>query len=103
MPFSDEPWDSPESDLTVEQFCAVCLIDYNEGEKIKAKCKLPIKKTPDGPYNKAALRNAAGRIFQMTGVPPEKKRTAARKLISLMNEAKIEVNSEALRRLAGSK
>ena len=103
MPFSDEAWSSPESDLEVDDFCAVCLIDTNDAgqPKVKAKCKLPVKSTPGGPYNKAAIRNAAGRIFQMTGVPADKKRAAARKLISLMREAKIEVGSEALKRLAG--
>jgi len=104
MPFSDESWSTPESSLTPEQFCSVCLIDLNEGrDKIKAKCKLPIRKRPGGPINKGALRNAAGRIFQMKGVPAEAKRKAARRIVSLMREAKIDVTSESLLRLAGKK
>lgn len=105
MPFTDASWSTPESDLDAGDFCRCCLIDLNpEGqEKVKAACKLPIRSTPGGPVNKNALRNAAGRIFQMTGVPPEAKRAAARRLVSLMREAKIEVSSEALLRLAGNR
>jgi hypothetical protein len=100
--FSDESWSTPESDLTAEQFCSVCLIDLNSGgEKVKSACKLPIRKRPGGAVSKAALRNAASRIFQMSGVPPDKKRAAARKLVSLMGQAGIEVTSGALLKLAG--
>jgi len=101
--YSDEAWSSPESDLDVGDFCRVCLIDYNEGEKVKARCKLPIRKTPGGPINKAALRNAAGRIFQMTGVPAEAKRRAAKTLVGYMRSAGITVTSNSLLRLAGMK
>jgi len=102
MPFSDEAWNSPESDLEADQFCSVCLVDLNApGEtKVKTKCKLPVRNTPGGPYNKAALRNAAARIFQMSGVPPSEKKAAARKLVRLMREAQIETGDSILR-LAG--
>ena len=101
--FTDASWSTPESNLTTQQFCSVCLVDTNPSgqDKIKALCKLPIRSTPGGPVNKAALRNAAGRIFQMTGVSAEAKRKAARRLVSLMGQAKIEVASTALLRLAG--
>ena len=102
MPFTDEGWSTPESDLTPEQFCAVCLIDLNRGEKVKANCKLPLKSKPGAPYNKAAIRNAMGRIFQMKGVPAGAKRTAARRLVRLANEAGIEVG-DSVRRLAGGR
>lgn len=102
MPFTDESWSTPESDLTPEQFCSVCLIDLNEGrEKIKAKCYLPLKKAPGAPYNKAAIRNAMGQIFKTKNVPAEAKRKAARTLVRLAAEAGIEVASDAIRRLAG--
>lgn len=96
-------WDSPESTLSPGDFCKVCLIDTNPSgaEKVKAKCKLPIRKTPGGPISKAALRNAAGRIFQMTGVPADAKRKAARALVRHMRAAGIEVTSSALLKLAG--
>lgn len=102
--FSDEPWESPESDLDASAFCAVCLIDLNEGrDKIKSKCYLPIRKRPGGAVNKAALRNAAARLFVLKGVPAEEKRKAARSLVRLMRQAKIEIGSEALLRLAGER
>ena len=96
-------WDSPESDLEASDFCKVCLVDTNPSgeEKIKAKCKLPIRRTPGGPISKAALRNAASRIFQVSGVPAADKRKAARSLVRHMRAAGIEVTSSALLRLAG--
>lgn len=101
--FSNSPWSSPESDLSPEDFAKVCLIDMNPpGEpKTKGRSKLPIRSTPGGPVNKAALQNAAGRIFQMTGVSPDDKKKAARTLVRLMREAGIEVGSNSLLRLAG--
>lgn len=102
--FASGTWSSPESKLDVGAFCRVCLIDTNtDTPKVKAKCKLPIRSTPGGPINKAALRNAAGRIFQMTGVPADKKRKAARSLVGYMRSAGITVASKALLRLAGMK
>lgn len=101
--FTDAPWQSPEADLSPEEFAKVCLIDMNPaGEpKTKARAKLPIRSTPGGPVNKAALRNAAGRIFQMTGVPADQKKSAARKLVSMMREAGMDVGSDNLMRMAG--
>ncbi len=101
--FTNSPWSSPESDLDANDFCTVCLIDYNDpgGPKIKAKCKLPVRSRPGAPYNVNAIRNAMSRIFQMTDVPAEERKKAARRLVRLAREAKIEVASEALRRLAG--
>lgn len=102
--FTDLPWDTPESDLSAEDFCAVCLIDLNPqgAEKIKANCKLPVRKRPDGPVYRNALRNAAARIFQVKDVPPGVKRQAAQKLVRLMRQAEIEVG-ESLLKLAGMK
>ena len=103
--YTDAAWESPESRLDAADFCAVCLIDGNEAgqEKVKGLCKLPVRSTPGGPVNRNALRNAAARIFQMTGVSAEAKRKAARRLVRLMAGAGIEVSSEALRRLAGGR
>jgi len=100
--FTDAPWSSPEADLDAADFCACCLIDYNEGEKVKANCKLPVRSRPGGPVNKNALRNAASRIFQMAGVPVEVRRKAAASLVRLMKEAEIDVG-DVVRRLAGMK
>jgi len=101
--FTNAEWSSPESDMSPEDFAKCSLIDTNApGEpKVKSKIKLPIRSTPGGAVNVNALRNAAGRIFQMTGVPAEDKKKAARRLVSLMREAGIEVGSNSLLRLAG--
>ena len=104
MPFTDASWSTPESDLSVEQFCSVCLVDLNPkgAEKAKGNCKLPLRSSPGAPYNKAAIRNAMGRIFQMKGVPAEAKRKAARRLVSLANEAGIDVGPSVMK-LAGKR
>jgi hypothetical protein len=105
MPFTDVSWSNPENDLEAADFCSVCLVDLNPSGKPKVKvlCKLPVRATPDGPYNRNALRNAASRLFQMTEVPAADKRTAAARLVRLMREAEIEVGSQALLRLAGER
>lgn len=100
--FTSEAWSKPGGELNASQYCRVCLIDYNTGrEKVKALCKLPIRKRPGGPIYKAALQNAAGRIFQMKGVPADAKRKAARTLVNYMGQAKMTVASTSLLRLAG--
>lgn len=102
MPFIDASWSTPKGDLGAADYCKVCLIDENPSgeEKIKAKCKLPVRSRPGGAYNKNAIRNAMGRIFQVKGVGGEAKRKAARRLVRLAREAKIEVGESVLR-LAG--
>lgn len=104
MPFTDENWDAAAvaRDLETVDYCKVCLIDTNEGRyKIKTNCKLPLRARPGAPYNRSAVRNAMGRIFQMTGVPVEKRRAAARRLVRLAREAGITVASASLLKLAG--
>jgi len=102
--FVEGPWEKPGGELSAEEYCQVCLIDLNPpgAPKVKARCKLPIRKRPGGPIYKNALRNAASRIFQMKGVPADVKRQAARKLIRLMLAAGIQPGM-SLRRLAGLK
>lgn len=103
--FSDAPWSKPGGELDAGQYCRVCLIDANpKGQpKVKDKCHLPIRKQPGGPIFKAALRNAASRIFQMSGVPADKRRKAAKTLVGYMRSAGITVTSASLLRLAGRK
>jgi hypothetical protein len=105
MPYSSESWDGPavQARLSPAAYCQVCLIDANpEGaEKLKSKCKLPVKSQPGGAFNKAAIRNAMGRVFQVRGVGQEVKRAAATRLISLARGAGIAVTSRSLYRLAG--
>jgi len=100
--FTDASWSKPGGELDAAAYCRVCLIDTNPSgqEKVKDNCKLPVRSKPGGAVNKNALRNAAGRIFQMKGIGAEAKRKGARKLVRLMREAKIDVG-ESLLRLAG--
>lgn len=101
MPFTDEAWETPEAELSAEDFCAVCAVDMNPSgqTKVKARCKLPLKKTPNGPYNRAAIRNAIARLPQ-TDLSPDAKRKAAKKLLRLAREGGIQVGI-MLKRIAG--
>ena len=92
--YSDESWSSPESTLSAEDFCRVCLLDANPaGEpKIKAKCHLPVRKTPGGPINRAALRNAKARLNQVQGVSGADKAKALARLNRLMEDAGMTVS-----------
>jgi len=106
MPFSDKPWGSiSESDYRdADAFCSACLIDLNDpgAQKVKAKCKLPVKE-PGGAYNRNAIHAAAAALAGARGgvdAPPEEKRRAARRLIRLYGEMD-EEPPESLRRLAG--
>ncbi len=81
--FTNASWDkSVTNRLSASDYCRCCLVDYNPSgeEKVKAKCKLPIRATPGGPIYRAALRNAASRLPQMKGVPAEIVAGAKRKL-----------------------
>jgi len=101
MPFTDAPWSTPESKLSTQDFCSVCLINFNEGDRdtwVKSKCKLPVRSRPGAPYNKNAIRNAIARLSK-TKAPREAKRKAARKLLRLAKEAGIQTG-EMLARMA---
>jgi hypothetical protein len=107
MPFTNSPWDggSVESGQDAAGFCRCCLIDLNEGEKVKGQCKLPIRATPGGPINLNAMAAAAGALAGARGgmdAPGEAKRKAARRLVSLYREAEKEP-PPALLRVAGMK
>jgi hypothetical protein len=94
--FTDVPWSSPKSNLSPEDFCKVSLIDFNESgaEKVKAKCKLPVRSTPGGPFNKGAIRNALARISQVKGAPADKVAAARRRLETLARQAGIGVRKD---------
>lgn len=108
--FSDRPWgDIPktvEAYGSADKFCAACLIDLNPPgeEKVASKCKLPVKE-PNGKYNKNGMLSAAQVLAGAMGgvdAPLEEKRRAARKLLRLFREAKMEP-PESLKKLAGEK
>ena len=94
--FSDAAWDGSASNYTsTDEYCSACLIDTNApGEKkIQANCKLPYK-TSSGAVSKAALRSIAG-VLQggmggLKGVSSADKKKAARTVVRLMQEAKME-------------
>jgi len=106
MAFTSAPWDggAVESGQEPGAFCRCCLIDLNEGgEKSKAACKLPVRSTPGGPYNTNAIAAAAAALAGARGglsAPPEKKRGAARRLISLYGQMG-KPAPDALKRIAG--
>lgn len=105
MPFDKGSWSSPESSLETGEYCQVCLIDENEPgkEKLKSKCKLPIRSRPGGSVNLNAVHAAAAALAGArggVGASSESKRKAAKRLIRLYGEADQEP-PESLRRLAG--
>lgn len=105
MPFARGSWESPESALDAGAFCQVCLIDENESgaEKVKSKCKLPVRSQPGGPVNINAMHAAAAALAGARGgvsASSEKKAAAARKLRRLYAEAGEEA-PDSLKRMAG--
>ena len=92
MAFTTTPWSSPEDDLSAEDYAKVCLIDMNTAGKtpVKSMMSLPVKSTPDGPYNvngiHAAAAALAGARGGLKGVSPAEKAKAARKLVSLYQQ-----------------
>jgi len=105
MAFSRGSWDSPEGALEAGAFCQCCLIDENESgkEKVKAKCKLPVRSTPGGPVNINAMHAAAAALAGARGgvsASSESKGKAARKLVRLYAEAG-EGAPDSLQRMAG--
>ena len=107
--FSDRAWGSiSEGDYAdAGDFCAASLIDLNPSgqEKSKANCKLPVRepKAMGGRVNRNALGAAAAALAGARGgvkAPTADKRKAARSLIRLYGEGKMEP-PESLRRLAG--
>jgi hypothetical protein len=104
MPFTHvSNWSDPAPNLSPDDYAKVCLMDLNApgAPKTKANCKLPVKKTPDGPYVIEAIHAAAGAHgIQGVQAPADKKRQAASKLVSLYSEMG-EVAPEAVYRIAG--
>jgi len=96
---SHKPWGRfSESDYTLEQLARASLIHMQEPPKTKADCKLPIRE-PNGTLNANAIVAAAIRIHQ-TDAPMEKKRKAARKLVSLYRNVLNREPPDSLKRLA---
>jgi hypothetical protein len=105
MAVSDKPWSAfSEADYTPEQFCRAALIDLNTpgDDKVKGQCKLPVLE-PNGAVNRNGVHAAAAVLAGGRGgvqAPPDRKRAAARRLISLYRQLD-EDPPETLVRLAG--
>jgi len=106
MAITDEAWESPESQLSAEEFCQVTLIDENPKGQAKAKerCYLPVRARPGAAVNRNAVHAAAGGhgISRVQGVSAEARRKAARRLVRLYREMG-EVAPEHVYRLAGER
>ena len=81
------------------------MIDENAAgqPKVKAKCALPIRATPDGAYNINAIHAAAAALAGARGgvsASSESKAKAARKLARLYAEAG-QTPPDSLKRMAG--
>lgn len=82
---SEKPWSAyKESDYTLEQWDAACLIHQHSGPPTaKSQCKLPVK-TPDGTLSRAGVHAAAGALAGARGgvdATSAEKASAARALI----------------------
>lgn len=93
---SNKAWSGfSQSDYTPAQWAKACLIDKGEGDKdSKDRYALPVLE-PDGTLNKAALSAAAGRLNQVDA-SEEAKKAAAKKLMSLYNQAGMKVPGSLL-------
>jgi hypothetical protein len=84
---SERPWsDYSESDYSIEQWHAACLIHLHTGPPTsKAQCKLPIK-TPAGVINRNGVSAALAALHGARSAlkaPPDQKAKAERRLQSL--------------------
>ena len=96
MPFEDSPWDGAAiaASLNAADYCSVCLVDNNTGEKVKAQCHFPARKRPGGPYNVAALRAiVGGRGAQATFPGASEGIAHARRLLAEFNSTRAEAAS----------
>lgn len=85
MAVSDKPWGQfSAGDYTPEQYAAACLVVSGD-RSVKDNCHLPVRE-PDGTLNRNACHAAAASLAGARGgvqIPPDAKRSAARKLVSL--------------------
>lgn len=107
MAVSDKPW-SNFSDASYADAGALCdasLINLNDGPRSswsKAACKLAYKE-PGGATNRGGVHAAAGVLAGARGgvqAPPEKKRAAARRLVTIYRNELKEDPPESLVQLA---
>jgi len=92
--FTSEPWDggAVQSSLDAAAYCRVCLFDLNESgaEKVKGRCKGPLRARPGGAINTNALAALAAALVGGRGgidVPAEEKRKGARRRVGYYRQA----------------
>lgn len=104
MAVSNMAWSRfSQADYSLEQWRRACLIDTGQGDPdSKDRYKLPVRE-PDGTLNRNGVHAAAGGpgVGAVTGVTPDKKRAAARKLVGLYRNELNEEPPASLLRLAG--
>jgi hypothetical protein len=77
------PWSIfTQSDFTLAQWRAACLIDTGEGEDTKARYKLPVRE-PSGILNRNGIQAMSFKVAVLEGISDEQRSAAARKLIGL--------------------
>lgn len=104
MAISSVPWDGSASRwYDAQSYAKSCLIvRKTSGELTKDDCSLPIRE-PNGDINKNALGAALGALNGarggIKGVSPQERKSAAKKLLSAYNEAKLDV-PDSLKKMA---
>jgi hypothetical protein len=89
MAVSHTPWGQfSQSDYNDEQWQRACVLDRGTGNTAKERYALPVRE-PDGTVTVNGVHAAAAVLAGARGgvtAPPDAKRAAARKLVSLYSE-----------------
>jgi HK97 family phage prohead protease len=80
----NRPWDGSASRFEDDEYQRSCLVCRPGDEPPKTRCSLPVLE-PNGDLNRNGVHAAAGRLGQ-TGLSPELKAQAARKLVRLYRQ-----------------
>jgi len=75
----DHPWDGSAGRFEEDEYARSCLVDRGGDGPVKERCVLPILE-PNGDLNIQGMHAAASRLSQ-TGLTPQEKGQAARKLL----------------------
>lgn len=105
MSVTNAPWDGSASRWpSPAAYCGACLIDGNDGAKVKSACMLPVRE-PGGAINRNACHAAAAALAGARGadINPDQKRTAAKQLVSIYRTQLQEDPPPALLALATGK
>jgi HK97 family phage prohead protease len=81
----DRPWDGSASRFEDDEYERSCLVCRSGDDPPKTRCSLPVLE-PNGDLNVQGMHAAAGRLSQ-TGLTPQEKSAAARKLVRYYRQA----------------